>query len=195
MTQAHIDLQSQLDSQNISNISDPSTTLLCTNSPISLLSPIEPTNNQMEQMDTTHKSSNTDNNELSSQNHNPSEPSPSTPPPSKTKYDKLTDPIFLTSPVYPPLISPKDSISAQKDDHLVPSLSNENFTLKSQLTSLYMHPTDYTFKLYDKYWFFFTSIASKIMTPFHVKIFSLQFNFFRPSIYDLKTDENDPSFL
>ena len=28
-----------------------------------------------------------------------------------------------------------------------------------------------------------------------VKIFSLQFNFLRPSIYDLKTDENDPSFL
>ena len=25
--------------------------------------------------------------------------------------------------------------------------------------------------------------------------FSLQFNFLRPSIYDLKTDESDPSFL
>ena len=28
-----------------------------------------------------------------------------------------------------------------------------------------------------------------------IKIISLQFNFLRPSIYDLKTDENDPSFL
>ena len=28
-----------------------------------------------------------------------------------------------------------------------------------------------------------------------VKIFSLQLNFLRPSIYDLKTDESDPSFL
>ena len=28
-----------------------------------------------------------------------------------------------------------------------------------------------------------------------VKSFSLQFNFLRPSIYDLKTDESDPSFL
>ena len=28
-----------------------------------------------------------------------------------------------------------------------------------------------------------------------IKIFSLQFNFLRPSIYDLKIDENDPSFL
>ena len=39
------------------------------------------------------------------------------------------------------------------------------------------------------------------MTPYHYwldnegKIFSLQFNFLRPSIYDLKTDENDLSFL
>ena len=28
-----------------------------------------------------------------------------------------------------------------------------------------------------------------------VKIFSLQFNFLRPSIYDLKTDESDRSFF
>ena len=48
---------------------------------------------------------------------------------------------------------------------------------------------------------FFTSIASKILGPYQywldngVKIFSSQFNVFRPSIYDLKTDESDPSFL
>ena len=48
---------------------------------------------------------------------------------------------------------------------------------------------------------FFTSIASKIMGPYQywldngVKIFSLQFNFLRPSIYYLKTDESDSSFL
>ena len=64
-----------------------------------------------------------------------------------------------------------------------------------------MHPTDYSFPLYDKNQDFFTSIASKIMGPYQywldngVKIFSLQFNFLRPSIYDLKTDESDPSFL
>ena len=110
MTQAHIDLESQLDSQNISNISDPSTTLLYNNSLISSLSPIEPTNNLIEQMDTTHKSSDTDNNELSSQNHKPPEQSPSTPPPSKKKYDIMKDLIVLNYPVYPPLNSPKDSI-------------------------------------------------------------------------------------
>ena len=199
MTQAHLNLQSQLDSQNISNISDPSTTPLCNNSPMSFHSPIEPTNNQIEQMDTTHKFSDTDNNET--QNHKPPEQSPSTPPPSKKKYDTMKDPIFLTSPVYPPLISPKDSISTQRDDYLIPILANENFTLKSQLPSLYMHPTEYTFELYDKNQYFFTSIASKMMTPYrywldkNVKFFSLQFNFLRPSIYDLKTDEDEPSFL
>ena len=64
-----------------------------------------------------------------------------------------------------------------------------------------MHRTDYSFRLYDKNQDFFTSIASKIMGPYQywldngVKIFSLHFNFLRPSIYDLKTDESDPSFL
>ena len=64
-----------------------------------------------------------------------------------------------------------------------------------------MHPTDHTFKLYDKNQDFLLSIASKIMTPYHywldnnVKIPSLQFNFLRQSIYDLETDEDDPSFL
>ena len=77
----------------------------------------------------------------------------------------------------------------------------DDFIFKAQLTSLYMHPTDYSFRLYDKNQDFFTSIASKIMGPYQywlengVKIFSLQFNFLRPSIYDPKTDESDPSFL
>ena len=135
-------------------------------------------------MDTTHKSSDTDN-QISSQNHKPPEQSPSTPPPSNKKYDIMKDPVFLTSSVYPPLISPKDSISSQRNDYLIPILSNEKFTFKSQLTSPYMHPTDNTFKLYDKNQDFFTSIASKKMTPYHywldnnVQIFSLQFNFLR----------------
>ena len=64
-----------------------------------------------------------------------------------------------------------------------------------------MHPTDHSIRLYDKNQDFFNSIASKVMGPYQywldngVKIFSLQFNFLRPSIYDLKTDESDPSFL
>ena len=113
----------------------------------------------------------------------------------------MKDPIVPSSPVYPLLISPKYSISTQRDDYLIPILPNKTFTFKSQLTSLYLHPTDYTFKLYNKNQDFFTFIASTIMTAYHywldknVKRFSLQFNFLRPSIDELKTDEDDPSFL
>ena len=98
MAQAHIDLQSQLDSLNISQISDPSTILLCNTSPISFLSPIEPTNNQIEQMDTNHtvsKSSDTENNDVLPQNHKPPEQSASKPPPSKKKYDIMKDLTLL----------------------------------------------------------------------------------------------------
>ena len=58
-----------------------------------------------------------------------------------------------------------------------------------------MHPTDYTFRLYDKNQDFFTSIASKIMSHYQyflankIKIFSHQINFFRQSIYDLQFDD------
>ena len=124
-----------------------------------------------------------------------------TPPPPKKRYEIMKDLVFLSSPIYPPFISTNTSLSTSRDDHLISLLSHDNFTFKAQLTSLYMHPTDYTFRLYDKNQDFFTSIASNIMSPYQywldngVKIFSLQFNFLRPSIYGLKTDESDPSFL
>ena len=105
----------------------------------------------------------------------------------------MKDPVFLSSPIYPPFISSKPSLPTTHDDHLIPLLSHDDFIFKAQSTSLYMHPTDYSFRLQD----FFTSIASKIMGPYHywldngVKTFSLQFNFLRPSKYDLKTDESE----
>ena len=69
------------------------------------------------------------------------------------------------------------------------------------VTSLYMHATDYSSRLYDKNQDFFTPVASKIMSPYQywldngVKIISLQFNFLCQWICDVKTDENVPSFL
>ena len=113
----------------------------------------------------------------------------------------MKDPAFLSSPAYPPLIPTKPQLSATRDNYLVARLSTSRFSFKSQLTSLYMHSTNHTFKICDKNQDFFTSIASKIMALYQywldngVKIFSLQFNFLRPSIYDTKTDENEPSFL
>ena len=119
----------------------------------------------------------------------------------KKRYETMKDHVFLSSSIYPPFISTNTSLSTNSDDHLISLLSHDDFIFKAQLTSLYMHPTDYSFRLNDNYRDFFTSIASKIMGPYQywlengVKIFSLQFNFLRPSIYDLKTDESDPSFL
>ena len=116
----------------------------------------------------------------------------------------MKDPVFLSSPKYLPSIPSKISLCTNRDDHLIPllsHLSHGDFVFKAQFTSLCMHPTDYSFRLYDKNQDFFTSIASKMMRPYQywldngVKIFSLQFNFLRPSIYDLKTDESDPFFL
>ena len=153
----------------------------------------------MDTNNTVSKPSDTDN-DVPSQTKKPSEPTASTPPPSKKKFYIKNDPKFFTSPAYPPQISQKDSISTQRDVYLIPILSNENLTVKSQLTSLCMYPTDYTFKIYDKNQDFFTYVASKndsisLWLLNIVKTFSLQFTFLKASIYDLKTDEDDPSFL
>ena len=81
---------------------------------------------------------------------------------------------------------------------MIPLLSHDRFIFRSHFTLLYMHPTDYTFKLNDKNQ---ASIGSKMMSPYQywlykgVKIFSLQFNYLRSSIVDLKTDEHDPTIL
>ena len=77
----------------------------------------------------------------------------------------MEDPVFLSSPIYLLFISTNTSLSTNRDDHLVSLLSLDDFTFKAQLTSLYMHPTDYSFRVYDKNQYFFTSIASKIMGP------------------------------
>ena len=74
----------------------------------------------------------------------------------------MKDPIFLSSPIYPPFLPSKPTLSSTREDHFIPILSHDNFTFKAQLTSLYLQPTDYTFRLYDKIQNFFTSFASKI---------------------------------
>ena len=107
------------------------------------------------------------------------------PPPPKKKYEIMKDPIFLSSPIYLPFLPPKPSLSTTRDDHLIPLLLHDRFTFKAQLSFVYVHPTDYTVRLYDLNQGFFSSIASKIMSPYQywldngVKIFSLQFTFLR----------------
>ena len=64
-----------------------------------------------------------------------------------------------------------------------------------------MIPTKYKFIIREFKNDYHTSIASKLITPYDwwlnnkVKIFSLQYNFLRSSLYDLRTEENDANFL
>ena len=205
ITQEQIDLQNQLEMLTTDLITEP----LSNDSPVLFLdnkeTPDNPLTDQMEHQNipskNTHGQIEHQNVHTKNKTSSDHDQSPKTPPPTKKEYEIVKDPAFLSSPIYPLIIPKKPQLSTTRDDYLVPILSTNRFSFKSQLTFLYMHPTDYTFKLYDENQDFFTSIASKIMTPYHywldnrIKIFSLQFNFLRPSIYDLKTDENDPSSL
>ena len=51
----------------------------------------------------------------------------------------MKDPLFLYSPVRPPTIPSKPSLSTNWDDHLIPLLSQYNFFFKAQLTYLYIY--------------------------------------------------------
>ena len=195
MTQAHIDLQNQLEQAT----ADLTTRPLLNDSPALYIDTSEPTpTNSLEQREQTkieHETSKV--------------PTPfddtdrthATPPPPEKQYENMEDLVFLSSPIYPPFIPSKPLLSTNRDDHLIPLLSHDNFVFKAQLTSLYMHPTDYSFRLFDKSQDFFYIYSFKNHGPHRywldngVKIFSLQINFLRPSLYDPKTDESDLSFL
>ena len=123
------------------------------------------------------------------------------PPPPKKRYEIMKETVFLSSPKYHPSNPSKIPLCTNRDDHLIPLLSQDDFVFKAQLTFHYMYPTDCSFRLYDKNQDFFASIVSKVLGPYQYwldngdKTFSLQFHILSPSIYDLKTDESDPSFL
>ena len=168
MTQAQVDLQNQLEQAT----SDLTIRPLLNDSPVLYIDTSEPipttSLEQMEQEKIEHDTSKV------STPHNDIDHTHATPPPPKKRFEIIMkDPVFLSSPIYP---------------HFISTNTHDAFTFKAQLTSLYMHPTDYTFRSYDKNQDFFLSIASAIMGPYQyrldngVKIFSLQFNFLRPSI-------------
>ena len=104
--------------------------------------------------------------------HTPPDNTHEVPPPPKKRYEKMKDRVFLSSAVLPPKTPSQPSLSTTRDDQLFPVLSQDIFTFKAQLTSLYMHPTEYTFRLYKKNQNFFTSIASKIMDPYQYWLYN-----------------------
>ena len=106
----------------------------------------------------------------------------------------------MESGACPPFIKPSKQ-DEDRDCDLIPKLSSKQLTFQSHLTSLYMIPTKYKFIIREFKNDYHTPIASKLITLYDwwlnnkVKIFSLQYNFLRPSPYDLRTEENDADFL
>ena len=48
----------------------------------------------------------------------------------------IKDPVFLSSPVFPPTLPSKPSLSADRDDHLIPLLLQDNFTIRTMFSSI-----------------------------------------------------------
>ena len=144
MTQAQVDLQNQLEQAT----SDLTTRPLLNDSPVLYIDTSEPipttSLEQKEQEKIEHDTSKV------STTFNDIDHTHATPPPPKKRYEIMKDPVLLSSPIYPPFISTNTSLSTNRDDHLISLLSNDDFTFKAQLTSLYMHPTDYSFRFHDK---------------------------------------------
>ena len=154
MTQAQLDLQkqAQLDLQKQlvqATPTDLTTRPLLNDSPVLYIETADQTPptflEQMEHTKVEHE------NPKPATSHDDTDHTQTTPPPPpKKRYEIMKDPVFLSSPIYPPSIPSKISLCPNRDDHLIPLLSNGDFVFKAQLTSLYMHPTDYSFRLYDK---------------------------------------------
>ena len=74
-----------------------------------------------------------------------------TPPPPKKRYEIMKNPVFLSSPIYPPSIHSKISLCTNRDDHLIPLLSHGDFVFKAQLTSLMTKIKTFSHQLFQNY--------------------------------------------
>ena len=130
MTQAQIDLQTQLEQATPTDLitrprSNDSPVLYIRTSeqtPPTFLEPMEHTKVENANSKPTPPQDDTDHTQ-------------STPPPPKKRYEIMKDPIFLSSPIYPPSIPSKISLCTNRDDHLISILSTNDFVFKAQLTS------------------------------------------------------------
>ena len=113
----------------------------------------------------------------------------------KEKYNTLIDPCFPTSNFMPPMLKPSSKPGLHRDDSLISQLWTEKFQLKHQLTPLYMASTQYKLLLNpSRYNYHNISYTSEHLAPHgcwsanNQKVFTLQMNFLRPSVFDLRTD-------
>ena len=142
MTRAQLDLQTQLENTP----SDLTTQPLFNDYPIFFLESLVHVHaHASEQVEQTEHHTTT------LKDQTPSDNSHETPPLSKKKYEIMKGPIFISLPIYPPILTSKPSLSTNRDDHLVPiDTLTTNAGSERNMTFLYMHPTDYTVRLYEK---------------------------------------------
>ena len=132
MTQAQIDLQkqAQIDLQNQLEqaTADLTTRPLLNDSPVLYIETSEQTPStfieQMEHTKVEHE------NPKTATPHDDTDHTQITPPPPKKRYEIMKDPVFLSSPIYPPSIPSKISLCTNRDDHLIPLLSHDDFVFK-----------------------------------------------------------------
>ena len=129
MTQSPLDLLEALSS-------DFTTLPLFNDSPVFILETIDQVNaHPSEQVEQTEHNT-------PSKIHTPPDTTHGVSPPPKKSCEIMKDPVFLSSPLFPSEVHSQPSHSTTRDDHLISLLSQDNFTVKAQLTSLYMHPTN-----------------------------------------------------
>ena len=101
----------------------------------------------------------------------------------------------------PPTLKPSPKPDSHRDDSITSQLSTGKFQFKAQLTSLYMVSTPHKLQLNpNRFIDHHISYASEQLAPseywtanYH-KIFTLQMNFLRPSVFHLQTDDSNPNF-
>ena len=119
MTQAQIDLQKQLEQAT----ADLTTRPLLIDSPVFYIDTSGPTlSNSLEQME--HAKTEHGTSKIPTPPDN-TDRTHATPPPPKKRYEIMKDPVFLSSPIYPPFIPSKPSLSTNREDHWIPLLSHE----------------------------------------------------------------------
>ena len=125
MTQAQFDLQKQIEQATADLTRKP----LLNDSPVLYIDTSEPTpSNPLEQME--HTKIEHDTSKIPTPPDD-TDHTQATPPPPKKRYEIMKDPVFLSSPIYPPFIPSKLSLSTNRDDHLIPLLSHDDFIFKA----------------------------------------------------------------
>ena len=115
MTQAHIDLQNQLEQVSSSDLT---TRLLFNASPVLFIDTSDQVNNTLPEQKGQVEQIEHDTSKVPTLLHH-RDNTHATPLHPKTRYEIMKDPVFFASPIYPPTIPSKPSLSTNRDDHII----------------------------------------------------------------------------